>query len=171
MAFSFHTSHLSGRKHLSQKPSEVLLLQLIGQNLVTLISDHPTRRTEGNLPWPHVKRLPSFSWPGLLQEKAQTTTAFNSSPDMITPVQPPWRWGSGFAVAPTRPTSSPGSRDWPLGDHGDQCHCLCTPWKESYDQPRQHIKKQRHCQKGPSSQGYGFPSSHVWMWELDYKGS
>ena len=40
-----------------------------------------------------------------------------------------------------------------------------TPWKESYDQPRQHIKKQRHyfVNKGPSSQGYGFSSSHVWM--------
>ena len=40
-----------------------------------------------------------------------------------------------------------------------------TPWKESYDQPRQHIKKQRHyfANKGPSSQGYGFSSSHVWM--------
>ena len=40
-----------------------------------------------------------------------------------------------------------------------------TPWKESYDQPRQHIKKQRHCfvNKGPSSHGYGFSSSHVWM--------
>ena len=38
-------------------------------------------------------------------------------------------------------------------------------------QPRQHIKKQRHyfANKGPSSQGYGFSSSHVWMWELDYK--
>ena len=40
-----------------------------------------------------------------------------------------------------------------------------TPWKESYDQPRQHIKKQRHyfVNKGPSSQGYGFSSGHVWM--------
>ena len=40
-----------------------------------------------------------------------------------------------------------------------------TPWKESYDQPRQHIKKQRHyfANKGPSSQGYGFSSSCVWM--------
>ena len=45
------------------------------------------------------------------------------------------------------------------------------PWKESYDQPRQHIKKQRHyfANKGLSSQGYGFSSSHVWMRELDYK--
>ena len=44
-----------------------------------------------------------------------------------------------------------------------------TPWKESYDQPRQHIKKQRHyfVNKGLSSQGYGFSSGHVWMWELD----
>ena len=40
-----------------------------------------------------------------------------------------------------------------------------TPWKESYDQTTQHIKKQRHCfvNKGLSSQGYGFSSSHVWM--------
>ena len=39
------------------------------------------------------------------------------------------------------------------------------PWKKSYDQPRQHIKKQRHyfTNKGPSSQGYGFSSGHVWM--------
>ena len=50
---------------------------------------------------------------------------------------------------------------------------MLTPWKESYDQPRQHIKKQRHyfVNKGPSSQGYGFSSSCVWMWELDYKES
>ena len=50
---------------------------------------------------------------------------------------------------------------------------MLTPWKESYDQPRQHIKKQRHdfVNKGPSSQGYGFSSSHVWMLELDYKES
>ena len=48
---------------------------------------------------------------------------------------------------------------------------LISPWKESYDQPRQHIRKQRHyfINKGPSSQSYGFSSSHVWMWELDYK--
>ena len=38
-----------------------------------------------------------------------------------------------------------------------------TPWKKSYDQPRQHIKKQRHYfdNKGPSIQSYGFSSSHV----------
>ena len=48
-----------------------------------------------------------------------------------------------------------------------------APWKESYDQPRQHIKKQRHhfANKGPSNQGYGFSSSHLWMWESDYKES
>ena len=45
--------------------------------------------------------------------------------------------------------------------------------KESYDQSRQHIQKQRHyfANKGPSSQGYGFSSGHIWMWELDYKES
>ena len=50
---------------------------------------------------------------------------------------------------------------------------MLTAWKKSYDQARQHIKKQRHyfANKGPSSQGYGFSSSHVWIWELDYKES
>ena len=44
---------------------------------------------------------------------------------------------------------------------------MLTPWKESYNQPRQHIKRQRHCfaNKGPPSQGYGFSSGHVWMWQ------
>ena len=48
-----------------------------------------------------------------------------------------------------------------------------APWKKSNDKPRQHIKKQRHyfAAKGPSSQNYGFSSSHVWMWELDHKES
>ena len=43
----------------------------------------------------------------------------------------------------------------------------------SYYKSRQHIKEQRHyfANKGPSSQGYGFSSGHVWMWELDYKES
>ena len=50
---------------------------------------------------------------------------------------------------------------------------MLTPWKESYDQPRQHIKKQRHyfANKCLSSQGYSFSSGHVWMWELDCEES
>ena len=50
---------------------------------------------------------------------------------------------------------------------------MLAPWEESYDKPRQHIKKQRHYfpDKGPSSQSYGFSSSQVWMWELGYKES
>ena len=50
---------------------------------------------------------------------------------------------------------------------------MLTPLKKSCDQPRQHIKKQRHyfADKGLSSQSYGFSSSHVWTWELDYKES
>ena len=50
---------------------------------------------------------------------------------------------------------------------------MLAPWKKSYDQPRQHVKEQRHyfANKGPSSQGYGFSNSPEWMWELDYKES
>ena len=46
---------------------------------------------------------------------------------------------------------------------------MLTSWKKSNDQSRWHIKEQRHyfANKGPSSQGYGFSSGHVWMWELD----
>jgi len=48
---------------------------------------------------------------------------------------------------------------------------MLAPWKTIYDKPRQCIKKQRHyfADKNPSSQSYGFSSSHVWMWELDHK--
>ena len=48
---------------------------------------------------------------------------------------------------------------------------MLAPWKKIYEQPRQHIKKQRHyfANKGPSSQSCGFSSGHVWMWELDHK--
>ena len=57
-----------------------------------------------------------------------------------------------------------GSQITADGDCSHEIKTL-TPWKESYDQPRQHIEKQRHyfANKGPSSQGYGFSSSHVWM--------
>ena len=50
---------------------------------------------------------------------------------------------------------------------------LKDAWEKSYDQPRQHIKNQRHyfVNKGLSSQGYGFSSSHVWMRDLEYKKS
>ena len=50
---------------------------------------------------------------------------------------------------------------------------MLAPWKKSYDQTRQRIKKQRHyfADKSPCRQSYGFSSSHVWMWELDHKES
>ena len=73
-----------------------------------------------------------------------------------------------------------GNSGW-LYFSGLQNHCrwwlrtwnlkTLPPWKDSYDQPRQHIKKHRHysVNKVLSRQGYGFSSDHVWMWELDYK--
>ena len=47
------------------------------------------------------------------------------------------------------------------------------PWKKTYDQLRQQIKKQRHhfAYQGLPSQSYGFSSSHVWLWELDHRES
>ena len=64
---------------------------------------------------------------------------------------------------------------------GLQKHCrqwlepwkTLAPWKKTYNQPRQHIKKQRlyFGNRGQSSQSYGFSNRQVWMWELDYKES
>ena len=50
---------------------------------------------------------------------------------------------------------------------------MLAPWKKSCDQPRQHIKRQKHyfTNKSPSSQSHGFSNGHVWMWDLDYKES
>ena len=57
-----------------------------------------------------------------------------------------------------------GSKITADGDCSHEIKTL-TPWKESYDQPRQHVKKQRHhfADKGPYSQSFGFSSSLVWM--------
>ena len=56
-----------------------------------------------------------------------------------------------------------GSKITADGDCSHEIKML-APWKKSYDQPRQHIKKQRHCfaNKGLSSQGYDFSTGHVW---------
>ena len=54
-----------------------------------------------------------------------------------------------------------------ITEDGDCSHeiKMLAPWKKSYDQARQHIRKQKHyfSDKGPCSQSYGFSSSHVWM--------
>ena len=58
---------------------------------------------------------------------------------------------------------------------GDCSHEIkrLAPWKKSYDQPKHHVKKQRHyfANKHLTSQSCGFSSIHVWMWELDHKES
>ena len=66
-----------------------------------------------------------------------------------------------------------GSKITTDGDCGHEIKKTLAPWKKSYNQPKQLIKKQRHyfVNKGVSSQSYGFSSSHVWMWELEYKES
>ena len=58
-----------------------------------------------------------------------------------------------------------GSKITADGDCRHEIKGHLTPWKKSYDQPRQHIKKQRHyfVNKVSSTQGYGFSSGHVRM--------
>ena len=64
-----------------------------------------------------------------------------------------------------------GSRITVDGDCSHEIKRCLLLGRKSYDKPRQHIKKQRHCfaDKGPSSQSYSFFSRHVWTWELDHK--
>ena len=66
-----------------------------------------------------------------------------------------------------------GSKITADGDCSHEIKKIFAPWKKSYDQPRQHIKKQRHYfpNKGLCCQSFGFSSSHIWMWELHYKES
>jgi len=66
-----------------------------------------------------------------------------------------------------------GSKITADGDCSHEIRRCLLLGKKSYDKPRQHIKKWRHyfTNKGLSSQSYGFSSSHVWMWELDYNKS
>ena len=58
-----------------------------------------------------------------------------------------------------------GSKITADGDCSHEIKKMLAPWKKSYGRPRQHVKKQRHyfANKGPSSQGYCFSNSHVWM--------
>ena len=63
-----------------------------------------------------------------------------------------------------------GSKITADGDCSHEIKRHLLPWKKSHEQPRQHIKKQKHyfANKSPPSQSCGFSSSHVWMWELDH---
>ena len=64
-----------------------------------------------------------------------------------------------------------GSKITVDGDCSQEMKKTLAPWRKSYDQPRQHIKKQScyFADKRLSSQSYGFSSSHECMWELDHK--
>ena len=70
----------------------------------------------------------------------------------------------GEIMETVRDFISLGSRITANGDYSHEIKTI-APWKKSYDQPRQHIKKQRHhfANEVPCSQSYGFSSSHVWM--------
>ena len=64
-----------------------------------------------------------------------------------------------------------GSKITADGDCSHEIERCLLLGRKSYNQPRQHIKKQRHyfTNKCPYSQNYGFSRSHVWMWDLDHK--
>ena len=85
-----------------------------------------------------------------------------------------------MASGPINSWQIDGEIDEKLCVLGLQNHCrrwlqpryqkMLAPWKKSYDQPRQHVKKQRYylANKGPSSPSYSFSTSYVWMWEMNH---
>ena len=108
------------------------------------------------------------------EEREKTGLKFNIQETMIIANQSHQfmanRWGNGRNTDRLYILGLQNHCRWWLQPWNDKMIASC---KESYDQHRQHIKKQRHyfADKCPSSQSYGFPSSHIWMWELNYKES
>ena len=99
------------------------------------------------------------------EESEEVGLKFNLQKTKITASSPITSWQTeGGEVEAVTDFISLGSKITADGDgsHEIKRHLL-HPRKKSYDQPRQHIKKQRHyfANKGPSSQSYGFFSSHV----------
>ena len=78
------------------------------------------------------------------------------------------RWGNNGTV---RDFILAGCKITADGECSHEIKSRLLLWRKAMTNLRQHIKKQRHyfADKDPSSQGYGFSSSHVWMWELDHK--
>ena len=99
-------------------------------------------------------------WKSCLKPNIQKTKIMASGP--ITP----WEI-DGETVETLSNFILGGSKITAVGDCSHEIKKTLTPWKGSYAQPKQHIKKQRHyfANRGPSGQSYGFSSSHVWMWE------
>ena len=108
------------------------------------------------------------------EESEKPGLKFNIQKTKITESGPISSWQIGRETMETvRNFLFLGSNITVYGDGSHEIKRLLAPRKKSFDQLIQHIKKQRHCfaNKGPSSQGYGFSSSHVWLLELDYKES
>ena len=124
--------------------------------------------------WETVETVASLFWGGSATSLSPSCIGErNGSPFQYSRLENPrddgaW-WAAVYGVAQSRTrlmrlSSSSSSKITADGDCSHEIKTL-TPWKESDDQPRQHIQKQKHyfANKGPSGQGYGFSSGHVWM--------
>ena len=105
----------------------------------------------------------------LLMKVKEVALKFNIQKAKIMVPGPITSWQiDGEAMETVRDFIFLGSKITAAGDHSHEIKRYLL--FGSYDQPRQHIKKQRHyfADKGSSGQSYVFSSSHVWMWELDH---
>ena len=100
------------------------------------------------------------------EESEKVGLKLNIQKTKITASGPITSWQiDGETVETVRDFIFLGSKITADGDCSHEIKKMLTPWKESYDQPGQHIQKQRHyfANKDSSSQGYGFSCGHVWM--------
>ena len=97
------------------------------------------------------------------EESGKAGLKLNFQKTKITASSPITSWQiDGETMETVRDFIFLGSKITAVGDYSHEIKTL-APWKKSHDKPRQHIRKQSHyfANKGPSSQSYGFPSSHV----------
>ena len=109
------------------------------------------------------------------EESEKVGLKLNIQKTKIMPSSPITSWEiDGETVETVRGFVFLGSKITADGDCSHEIkRCLLASWNKSYDQPRQHNKKQRcyFADKCPLCQGYGFCSGHVWIWELDCRES
>ena len=123
--------------------------------------------------WQKVKRNSKASWWKWKRRSEKAGLKLNIQKTKITASGPiSSRPIDGETMETMRDFIFCGSKITADGDFSHEIKML-APWKKSYDQPRQHIQKQRHyfANKGLSSQSYDFSSSHIWMWESDHRES
>ena len=162
--FNFYAEYISRNAGLDEAQAGI---KIVGRNINNLIyADNTTLMAESE------EELKSLLMK-VKEESEKVGLKLNIQKTKIMASSPITSWEiDGVTVETVSDFIFLGSRITVDGDCSHEIKTL-TPWKKSYDQPRQHIEKQRHyfANKGPSNQAYGFSSACVWMRVLNCEES